>query len=188
MRQAAIGAADPEVRGYAVTHPIGEVQLPTQDGWQQIIYAKSGLFVARSDRRTWTIPPHRALCVGDGSRIRLQTRKQTAVRCLYLRREIEAIGPTVRVVNVTALTRELLLHAVESSPLDLNEPIDSALLTLLIDRLSSQPSEALELPLPSDGRARRLAERLLANPELGLDRAMAPVGAGRRNLERMFRN
>lgn len=179
--------SEPSVRGYAVTHPSGEVHLPTQAGWQQVIYAKSGLMTARADRQAWTIPAHRALVVGDDTRVRLRTSSRAVVRCLYLDAALQAVEPAIRVINVSPLARELLLHAVESCPLDLSSPLDAALVTLLVDQLAAQPTEALELPIPSDDRARALANAVLAEPAVPLDQAIASIGAARRTLERLFR-
>lgn len=174
------------MRGYAVTHPAGEVQLPTQPGWVQVIYAKTGLFVARTDRASWTVPPHRAMVVADGTRIRLLTRAPTAVRCLYVTTDLAPESES-RVVDIGPLARELVLHAVESAPLGGDDPIEAALITLLAHHLSLLPTEELRLPLPGDPRARRLAETLLIDPSLPLHAAIAGVGAGRRTLERLFR-
>ncbi len=178
---------EPRVRGYAVTHPVGEVHLPTQDGWQQIIYARSGLFVASTDRQTWTVPPNRALWVADDSRIRVQTRRRTVIRCLYLRDGLPVGDPAIRVISVSPLTRELLLHAVESCPLDTEDRVDGALVTVLVDQLSAQSTEALELPLPRDGRAAAMAEAILADPATSIDGALASARAARRTIERLFR-
>lgn len=174
------------VRGYAVTHPAGDVQLPTQPGWDQIIYASSGVFVAGTDRETWTVPPHRAMCVGDGTPLQLTTRKPVVFRGLYLRTHLGAVSEPIRVINVSALTRELLLHAVELCPLDLSSPVESALITLLIDRLSSHRTAALRLPLPVDRRATLLAGALIADPATTLGMAIGDVAASRRTLERLF--
>lgn len=178
---------EPLVRGYSVTHPTGEVQLPTQSGWDQVIYAKSGLFEARTSDEAWTVLPNMVLCVGDGTRLRLLTRKPTAVRCLYLRSTLAALPASISVVNVDGLTRELLLHAVESSPLDLDSPVSAALVTLLIDRLSAPPVTSLQLPLPNDDRAQRFAEAVLNSPVNTLNVSVRSSGASRRTIERLFR-
>lgn len=179
--------SDPLVRGYAVTHPIGDVQLPTQRGWDQVIYATSGLFVARTEREQWIVPAHRALCIGDESLVRLTTRKPTVMRCLYLHADLDALADSIHVVTMPALTRELLLHAVEASPLDMDHPPDRALTTLLIDRLASHPAAPLHLPSPTDPRARELANAIRAVPATTLDAAIAGIAASRRTLERLFR-
>lgn len=179
---------EPKVRGYAVTHPVGEVRLPTQPGWDQVIYAKSGLFVARADRENWTVPQHRALCIGDGTRVRLETRRPAVIRCLYLQAHLGALTAPIRVIDLTSLTRELLLHAVDRCPLDLTTAAESALVTLLIDRLASHRTAELRLPVPLDGRAEQLAQAIITNPACTLTDAVSRVAASRRTLERLFRS
>jgi AraC-like DNA-binding protein len=179
--------ADPPIRGYAVTHPRGAVTMPTQAGWQQVVYAVSGVVVARTHDEQWTLPPHRALCIGEDRRIELRTRQRTAIRTLYLHRDLEALAPTVRVVDVPPLARELLLRAVETSPLELDDERSAALYRLLVAELTGQRTVPLRLPLPTDPRARQLAEDILAAPHLRLDEVLAGVPAARRTCERLVR-
>ncbi|MGB0115044.1 MAG: helix-turn-helix transcriptional regulator [Ilumatobacteraceae bacterium] len=177
---------EPLVRGYAVTQPAGEVRLPTQSGWDQVVYARGGLVVARTERGTWTVPAHRALCIGDGTRITLTTRRPTPIRCLYFQAHLGVLDASVAAITIGPFARELFLRAVERCPLDLDTAVGSALLTLLLEELAVGPASALELPLPTDPVARLLAERLMAAPVMPLVAAVAAVGASRRTLERRF--
>ena len=119
------------VRSYSITHPPGRVALPTEPGWDYLVFAHSGLFTAVTDSVAWTIPTHRALCVPDGTRLRIETATRVGVRCLYLDAELGLLGDGLRVVTLTALTRELTLHAVAAAPMDLTAPGDAATITLL---------------------------------------------------------
>jgi len=179
---------DPVVRSYSVTHPAGDVELPTQAGWDQVIYTKSGLLTALTSRQAWTVLPHRALCVGDGSLVRLITRNATAVQCLYVRTSLGVVPPSIRVINVSALSRELLLYAVDSCPLRLDSPAETALITLLAEQLGAPPEDPLRLPLPVDSRARLFADHVIGTPANPLSVAIAAAGASRRTLERLFRS
>lgn len=178
---------EPLVRGYAVTHPAGEVHLPTQPGWHQILCTRSGALVARTEDAAWTVPPHRALCVADGTRLRVRTSHPTAVRCLYLATELATMAVPLTVVHVSPLVRELLADAVERSPLDLGTDSDRARVLLLVDQFGTAPSESLQLPLPQDDRARTVAEAILADPAAPLAEVAAGAAASRRTLERRFR-
>ena len=44
-------------RGYAVTHPSATVVLPTAPGWDQLLYASSGVMTVEADGGTWVVPP-----------------------------------------------------------------------------------------------------------------------------------
>ncbi len=161
--------------------------MPTQPGWQQVLYAVSGVIVARSDHNSWTLPPHRALCIGDDRRVRIFTKRPTGVRVLYFDPSLKALQPTVRVVSVQPLTRELLLRAVDVSPLDLTNEHEAALYRLVVDEITISTTVPLQLPLPSDSRLRELAERILAAPADSLDSHISHIPAARRTCERLMK-
>lgn len=179
---------DPLVRGYAVTHPPGIVTMPTQPGWQQVIYALSGVVRAATENDAWTLPPHRALCIGDDRRIELSTPRRTAIRTLYVHRSLDALAPVVRIVTVSPLARELLLRAVETAPLDLRDERSAALCRLLFAELADLSTVPLHLPLPLDTRAKTLADAIVECPSRTLEELLLDVPAARRTCERLFRN
>jgi AraC-like DNA-binding protein len=178
---------EPLVRSYAVSHPPGEVRLPTQRGWQVVLLSSGGVLHAVDERARWTVPPGRALFIGDGRPIRVRTPHRASVRCLYLDRSLDVLEPDVRVIDTTPLDRELLLHAVEVAPFDLDQPVRRALMTLLADRLATSPTAPLRLPQPYDDRARDVADRIVASPASPLVAVVDRVPASRRTLERHFR-
>src|SRR5882724_4920494 len=106
-RQRALAA-----RGYSVTHPAGAAVLPIEAGWDQLLYAASGVMTITTATGAWVIPPQRALWVPDGARATVHTRTRVAVRTLYLSSTLRAMPTGTRAVNVSPLVRELLLHAV----------------------------------------------------------------------------
>src|SRR5690348_5345757 len=65
-RRSAAPPGEPPVRGYAVTHPHGPVVLPTADGWDQLIYAASGVMTVHTGDGVWVVPPDRAVWVPSG--------------------------------------------------------------------------------------------------------------------------
>jgi AraC-like DNA-binding protein len=178
---------EPPVRGYAVTHPRGDVEMPSQPGWQQLVYAVSGGLVARTTSDSWTLPPHRALCIGDETRIRIWTTRPTAVRVLYFDAGLGALEAAVRIVSVPPLARELILRAVDTSPLNLDDANTAALYRLLVDEVDKLPSVPLQLSLPADERLVELTDRILGSPAEPLTHQLAQVAASRRNCERLIR-
>jgi AraC-like DNA-binding protein len=187
--------ADLIARGYAVTHPSGTVVLPTAGGWDQLLYASSGVMAVETDGGdggTWVVPPHRALWAPDGTRYRIVMHGRVAVRTLYLRSELSGLpADRIQAVNVPPLVRELVIHAVVTSPLLADRPEDRRLVGVLIDQLRILPQAPLQLPMPTDPRARAVAERFAADPAgtngTSIDEAAAAAGASRRTLERLFR-
>ncbi|MFT4296770.1 MAG: AraC family transcriptional regulator [Micropruina sp.] len=178
---------EPYVRGYAVTHPPGTAALPIEPGWDQLVYAASGSMTVVAAAGSWTVPPARALWIPHGEQVQIVNRFRVAVRTLYFATELNALPPATRTVTVTGLVRELLLHAVTHSPLDLDVPTDSALLTLLIDQLHYLSDEPLWLPTPADSPvALAAAELIRDDPARSATDVARTVGVSQRTLERMF--
>lgn len=177
-----------QVRSYSITHPPGDVSLPTQPGWDYLVFAHSGLFTAATETQAWTIPAHRALCVPDGTRVRIETARRAAIRCLYVDKRLDVLGNEVRVVNLTPLTRELTAHAVATAPMNLDAPASRAMITLLAERLASEPDTPLHLALPTDPAARELAAAIMSDPAVGLEHRLRAANASRRTIERRFKS
>jgi AraC-like DNA-binding protein len=190
MRQqlAPIESVEPTVRGYAVTHPPGTVVLPQPPGWDQLIYASRGVMTVVTGVGTWVVPPHRAVWVPSGLAHRIDLSGRVSLRTLYLEAGLPGVPAACGVVNVPPLLRELILHAGRRAPLYRQRPDHDRLICVLVDQLAELPAVPLQLPLPQDGRARALAERVLADP--ADDRTVSALarecGASRRTLERLF--
>jgi AraC-like DNA-binding protein len=177
---------EPPVRGYAVTHPPGRAVLPIEAGWDQFLYAESGAMTVSATTGTWVIPAHRALWLPDGAPATVTNRSRVAVRTLYFAAGLRVLPVDVRAVNVPALARTLVLHAVQSCPLRLDDAVQAALLTVLTDQLRRLPQVGLRLPWPRDPRAADAARTILADAAIGLSDVAGRVGASRRTLERAF--
>ena len=176
------------VRSYSITHPAGRVSLPTALGWDQVVFAQSGHFTASSQIEAWTIPAHRALCVPDGTRLRIETSRRVAIRCLYVDADLGVLDSELRVITLGAFTRELLRHAVDRAPMDLSARADEAVITLLAERLAAEPATPLQLPLPVDPVAVAVGVAIMADPAGSLGAHLERVGASRRTIERRFRS
>lgn len=187
MRHDAVGD-EPAVRAYAVTHPAGRVALAPAAGWDQLVLAARGVMTVRTDVGTWVVPPHRAAWVPAGIRHVVDATGPVALRTLYFRHGLVGLPGRTAVVNVPPLVRELVLHAAREAPLHLERPEHAAVVTLLRQQLALLPEAPLQLPWPTDPEARRLADRLAADPSSSAPVAelAAEVGAGRRTLERRF--
>jgi AraC-like DNA-binding protein len=176
-----------EIRGDAVTHPVGSTVVPlSASGWDQLLHALSGVMSVETQLGSWVVPPNRALFVPDGQTVRAQMHGRVAIRSLYLRTELRAMPPELRVVNVPPLLRELIVHAIRVGPLDRQIQRDSRLIDVIVDQLDGLAHAPLELPQPKDPRARTLADLIATSPFGGLDELAAGAGASRRTLERLF--
>jgi AraC-like DNA-binding protein len=117
---------------------------------------------------------------------------EVAMRSLYFPAQppvpVFDAGPC-RVISVRPLLRELILRVAEMAALDSRVPVEARLMSVLIDELEHAPIEPLLLPLPSDERARRVADDVLKNPaeEITAEALARRCGLGVRTLERLFR-
>jgi len=160
--------------------------LPTDKGWDHLVYASTGVMTVETDSEVWVIPPHRALWAPDATSFRIHMHGRVSVRTLYFRTELGVLPATLQVVNVPSLVRELVLTAVREAPLDLVIAEHRRLVEVLSDRLALLPQAPLQLPTPVDSRAQALMQRLTGAVDEGIESAARHCGASRRTLERIF--
>ncbi len=179
------------VRSFAVRHTSNHVIAPHSHDWHQLIYASEGVMWVHTAQGDWVVPPNRAVWVPAGVEHGIEMSGTVLVQTLYL-----AIGnsgtlpPRCCAVNVSPLLRELIRHTVTLGVLDQNIPAGSRLIGFLLDQLSAMPAIPLQLPWPSDERAKSAAAWLRAHPDdPGLIKQMAKrVATSARTLERLFQN
>jgi AraC-like DNA-binding protein len=111
------------------------------------------------------------------------------VQTLYLAPTLSSTLPErCTAVNVSPFLRELIRHIVTLGMLDKSDPARAHLIGVLVDQLAALPTIPLQLPWPTDERARRAAAWLRAHPDdPGLIKQVAKrVALGVRTLERLF--
>ena len=181
---------EPAVRGYAVTHPPGAAVPPQPPGWDQLVYARSGVITVETAEGAWVVPPHRAVWVPAGQRHRMVLTGRTSVRNLYFRSGLLDLADTCHAIDVPPVLRELVVHAVLAAPLHDASPRDMRLVGVIGDLLETIPVAPLQLPFPRDPRARAVAEMMRADPasSASVSELAHSAGASRRTIERCFRN
>jgi len=92
------------------------------------------------------------------------------------------------VMNVSALLRELLIHACKFPRLSKRVPEERRIIGMIVDQLSAAGSIPLQLPQPSDARAARIVRALVADPseQKTLERYCRESGASKRTVQRLF--
>ena len=148
------------MRGLALTYCDGHVLDRHTHPWAQLVYAASGVMRVSTPDAAWLVPPTRAIWAPGGTPHEIEMRGAVAMRTLYL-------APTgddprlaaCRAIEVSPLLRELILHIVRVGTLDAADPGHARIEGLLVDLLAQAETAPLELPLPRDPRARRMAER-----------------------------
>jgi AraC-like DNA-binding protein len=154
--------------------------------WHQLAWAAAGVVTVETPGRTWVLPPVRALWIPAGVPHATSAHDSAMMRSPYLWPEACPVGwnePTV--INVPPLLRELIVHlATPKLPNSARARAEAVVYDLL------EPVEitTIEVPMPADGRARRVAEALVADPRDGrtLDAWGREVGASSRTLARLF--
>lgn len=175
------------MRGYAVTHPPGAATLPIEAGWDQLLSTAAGTMTVITPAGSWTVPPQRALWIPDRAAATVRNRFPVAVRSLYFDAGLAALPPQPRSLTLSALARELLVHAVRACPLERRDPVSHALVTVVVDQLRRLPESGLFLPTPTDPRAAIAAAAIREDPTASLADVARACGAGVRTLERCFR-
>jgi AraC-like DNA-binding protein len=175
---------------YAEWHNAGEGIFHTHK-CHQLLYADNGVITVLTTQGRWVCSPERGVWIPGGTEHALYAPRRFRLCTLYA----DPNMPVPRklghcsVVAVTSLVREIL-HSVLTLSLssDMTQPVLRAL--ALVPELI-QPLEQLSrgLPMPTDRRARQVANHWLAHPVelLTAEQLARQVGASVRTLERIFR-
>ncbi len=144
-----------------------------------------------TSRGSWVVPPHRAAWIPAGVEHSVQMSGAVSMRTLYLRPRLSKSSPSdCCTVNVPPLLRELILDAVSRETLRRRVPSEARLISVMLDQIEALPAAPLQLPMPRDARAARIAELLTANPaeRRPLEQLVRQAGASPRTIERIFRS
>ena len=113
------------------------------------------------------------------------------MRTLYLLPAVsKALPKECCTVNVPPLLRELILDAVARQTLQCSIPSEARLIGVMLDQIQALPAAPLQLPMPRDARASKVADLLKANPAepASLEQMARQAGASPRTIERLFRS
>lgn len=155
----------------------------------QLVYAQSGVITVTADAGIWVIPPQRAVWMPAGMAHSIRAGGPVAMRSVYVDAAAASGLPSeCRVVNVSPLLRELILRAFELPALYDEDGPDGRLMAVILDQLEHLPVARLHLPLPSDGRIKRITRALQEYPADGRSLAQwaRMAGASSRTISRLF--
>jgi AraC-like DNA-binding protein len=184
-------AADDErwfdVRSLSLTYRTGHRIPAHAHDWHQLVHARSGVMRVTVEDRVWLVPPTRAIWVLAGVVHQFMVRGEVTFRTLYLAPDA-AVAKGLTGLEVAPLLTELVDHIAQVGMLDRRVAAHVHLKAVLIDLLDAARTNDLSLPMPQDARARRLADRLQADPsdKTDLHRLAADAGASLRTLQRRF--
>jgi AraC-like DNA-binding protein/quercetin dioxygenase-like cupin family protein len=166
------GAPESPVRGEnpraivtrQTSYPTGHHIKPHWHGRAQFIFAVEGTMRVRTPRRTWIVPPSRALWVPSHTVHEIQMHGSVEMRTFYVKDGATKGMPSSCVVlDVTPLLRELVVRAV-ALPVRYDEKgEDGLLMRVLMAEVRRLPHCALDLPLPESADLTKLCDRILAD-------------------------
>ena len=177
------------IRCLAATYYGGFHIKPHSHHWGQLIYAGSGVMRVRAAGMLWIVPPARAVWAPAGVEHEIHGLGDFAMRTLYFPVALVThLAGECTAIDVTPLLRELVLELVDRCPVDDADEPGMRLAAVAIDQIAGAATLPLQLPLPRDPRALRLAETLAADPAnpAGLAELARAAGASLRTVQRLF--
>jgi AraC-like DNA-binding protein len=178
-----------DVRSLATGFSPGFVIDAHMHDWHQLVYAIRGVMMVNTAASSWVVPSHRALWVPAGVEHEVEMVGSVSLRTLYLRTGLSnSLPQQCCVVNVSPLLRELVQHTLKLGMLNRFVPAEKRLTGVIVDQLETLRTMPLNLPMPKDARALRVAELVRSNPaeNSSLNYLSSRIGASKRTIERLF--
>jgi AraC-like DNA-binding protein/quercetin dioxygenase-like cupin family protein len=152
----------------------------------QFFWAPDGAVTIQTEDFDWLAPPTIGLWIPAGVVHSAGSDGPFRLYSLYFEpAECPFDWPATTPVAMTPLARELIVYLDDP---DVGVPARERAQAVLYDSLAPLSLATLQIPMPADSRARRVAEAILADP--GDSRELAQwareVGAGERTLTRIF--
>lgn len=157
----------------------------------QLLYAVAGIMRVETTEAVWILPPARALWLPSQWPHSVTMRSAVEMRTIYIDPEACAALPKQPVlVEISGLLRELILTLLEEPAAYDEDGRGGQAARLILTELARGKERRLEVPMPRDPRALRVARALLDNCSIAhdLDRWAYEAGASRRTLARIFRS
>jgi AraC-like DNA-binding protein len=175
---------------------------PHWHSWAQLVFSMSGAVrvSAQGDGSdsSYLVPPSRAVWIPTGVIHAVTAVEQADLRTVYLHesavQQLAASGDwsRCRVLDVTPLLRELVVQLATAPDGESVDPPDRArelgINALILDELRRARSLQLGLPLPREGRLRRICEAMLDEPlrHADIEGWAAEAATSARTLSRWF--
>lgn len=181
--------SEPDVRSSSVGFSTGYNWRSQQSDWGQLIWASRGVITVNVGSSLWVVPPRQALWLPPAHAHNVKMSGSGTLRRVYFKRALcRKLPQDPRVIHVAPLLRELLRRTLELETLSKSVAAESRLLAFIMDELIFVHVAPVELPMPSDARARRAAEYVRTAPAEASDvtNVARRSNASVRTLERIF--
>jgi AraC-like DNA-binding protein len=155
----------------------------------QLLFASSGVMTLSTRQGVWVVPPMRAVWIPADTPHSVAMSGPVSMRTLYfLPKLCGRLRGKCFVMNVSALLRELILHACKFKRLSKKALAERRVIEMVLEQLKAVDSIPLQLPHPTDSRAMRVVKMLLADPgdQRDLEDLCEDCGASKRTIQRVF--
>lgn len=157
----------------------------------QLLHALSGVVLVSTAAGRWIVPPEFALWIPAGCAHQVEMIGAVRMRSIYLHAgAAQLAGDGPQVLGMNALTRALVVEAMEIADSEAPPRRDALIAELLLLEISRLDEQPLVLPMPEDARLMRLCRAFIAAPSARapLDEWAERAGMSRRSLSRHFRS
>jgi AraC-like DNA-binding protein len=157
----------------------------------QLLYATAGLMMASAEDGAWVVPEGHALWIPPHLTHSVAMHGAVSMCSAYLAVEaVQGFPARARVIAVSSLLAAALASLGAEPVLYDEAGRGGHLAALVLDEIQRAPETQLTLPLPKDGRLRRICLGLIEAPatDLDLDAWADHCGLSRRTLTRRFRS
>ena len=157
----------------------------------QVLYATSGMMLARTHAGAWAVPTGHALLVPPLLFHDIEMHGRVEMLTAYIAADVAtSFVPGVCRVILVSKFLDILFQTMAAEPLLYAPNSRGALMSeLIIDEVKSAATTALALPMPQDKKLRWLCQHVINDPRssIGIDVWAERIGFSRRTLTRRFR-
>jgi AraC-like DNA-binding protein len=178
-----------DIVGFTADYEAGDSTGMHSHDRAQLVHGEFGVMSVRTDRGAWLVPPGFAVWVPAAMEHQVNAISAIRMATLYVHADSTVPVPEdCVVVSVPILARELILRAADLPDSYPDDGPETRLISVLRDELMGLAPAPLHLPLPADGRARAVTDRLIDSPADAreLEDWGKTVGASGRTLARLF--
>ncbi len=155
----------------------------------QLLGLFGGLLTVRTGGGAWVVPATRAVWIPPSQLHAASSHGPFYGWAVYVRPDLCATLPTqTRAIEVSGLLREAVIRAAHW---ELAQPdrVQTNVLSVILDEIAGSTTDEFRLPMPWDGRLRRIANALIKDPadSRSLDAWASWVNAAPRTISRRFR-
>jgi len=157
----------------------------------QLLHAVAGIMRVETAEAAWIVPPAKALWLPSQWPHSVTMRSHVEMRTVYIDASAcEALPRQPVLAEISGLLRELILALLDEPAAYAEAGRGGIVAQLILTELARLEERRLDVPMPRDERALRVARALLDDSSIdhGLDRWADQAGASRRTLARIFRS